>query len=284
MKRFNTVLLALGFGCLLYLIEMTGWRQLWHQFTALGWGITLIILAEGAANVAHTVGWRHCISSSQKQLPLWRLFRINMAGWAINYLTPTASIGGEVTRASLLAGQRDGTDAVGSVFLDKLTTAVAHLLLVAMGAVLLSFRVKLPPQLWIAMAATTALITVGIVAFLLFQTSGTMETAGRWLVRHKLGGRIAERALSNLSKVDGVLRQFYRDHPRDLMLSVLWHALGHSVALAHTWLFLTLIGSPAPLVMVAAAAPIAGARSSATAASGRTRKCMFHKARSGCCT
>jgi hypothetical protein len=180
-----------------------------------------------------------------------------MAGWAINYLTPTASIGGEVTRASLLAGHRDGTNAVSSVFLDKLTTAVAHLLLVAAGAVLLSFRIKLPPQFWIAMATTTALITVGIVAFLVFQTSGTMETACRWLVRRKLGGRLAESAVRNLSQVDGVLRQFYRDHPHDLMLSVFWHVLGHSVAFAHTWLFLTLIGSPAPLVMVAAAASLA---------------------------
>jgi hypothetical protein len=107
------------------------------------------------------------------------------------------------------------------------------------------------------MAITTALLTAGIAAFFILQTRGTLEIACRWLARHKLGGRLAGLAVGNLSKVDGVLRQFYRNQPRDLVLSILWHALGHSVALAHTWLFLTLIGSPAPLGMVAAAASIA---------------------------
>src|SRR3954470_23856947 len=124
MKRFNTVLLVLGLAFLLYLIEKTGWRELWLQLRVLGWGITLILLAEGLANLAHTVGWRHCIASTSLsssigsprrneaddsvvtnqpglgrrsegvELSLWSLFRMNMAGWAINYLTPTVSVGG----------------------------------------------------------------------------------------------------------------------------------------------------------------------------------------------
>jgi hypothetical protein len=64
MRRFNTVLLALGLLFLLYLLEKTGWRQLALQFRVLGWGITLILLAGGLANLAHTVGWRHCIPSN----------------------------------------------------------------------------------------------------------------------------------------------------------------------------------------------------------------------------
>ena len=41
------------------------------------------------------------------------------------------------------------------------------------------------------------------------------------------------------------------------MLAILWHALGHSVALVHAWLFLTFLGHPAPLVTVATAACLA---------------------------
>jgi uncharacterized protein (TIRG00374 family) len=254
-KRFNTVLLVLGLAFLLYLIEKTGWRELWQQLRVLGWGITLILLAEGLANLAHTVGWRHCIPSTS--LSLFHLFRMNMAGWAINYLTPTASVGGEVTRASLLAKRCDGTDAVSSVFLDKLMTAVAHLGLVLLGALLLLWQVKLPLQLWLAMAITTAALAAGIGGFFLLQARGTIGTACHWLLKNKVGKRFVQPAAENLSRVDAVLKRFYRERPRDLVFAVLWHALGHSVALVHAWLFLTFVGQPAPLLSVVTAACLA---------------------------
>jgi len=257
MKCFNTVLLALGLAFVVYLVERTGWKQLWQQLRILGWGITLIVVAEGLANVAHTVGWRHCIPGSRTQLSLWQLFRMNMAGWAINYLTPTASVGGEVSRASLLAAKRNGTDAAGSVLLDKLMTAVAHLVLVVFGALFLFWRVKLPIQLWIAMVMTTAFLTVGIAGFLVMQIRGTAGIVCRWLVKHKLGGRFMAGVAKNLWRVDALVKQFYRQRSHDLVLSVFWHALGHSVAIVHVWLFLTLLGQPASLVAVAAAACLA---------------------------
>jgi uncharacterized protein (TIRG00374 family) len=268
LKRFNTALLFLGLVFLVCLIEKTGWRQLWQQLRGLGWGITLILLAEGLANLAHTVGWRHCIPSPPppeerraerrpSNLSLWQLFRLNMAGWAINYLTPTASVGGEVTRASLLAAHRGGTDAVSSVFLDKLMTAVAHVALVLFGAAFLLWRVKLPWQLWIVMAITTATLAGGIGALFVLQTRGAIGTACGWLMKSKVASRFAQPVAGNLSRVDAVLKRFYRDQPRDLLLSGFWHALGHSVALAHAWLFLTLLGQPAPLLTVAAAGCLA---------------------------
>jgi len=49
------------------------------------------------------------------------------------------------------------------------------------------------------------------------------------------------------------LKQFYRDHPWNLVLSVWWHLIGHSVAILHVWLFMRLLEQPAPLATAAAA-------------------------------
>lgn len=267
-KRFNTVLLALGLAFLLYLIEKTGRRELELQFRVLGSGIILILLAEGLANLAHTVGWRHCIprSSSEsastaitapRRYSLWQLFRMNMAGWAINYLTPTASIGGEVTRASLLSAKCSGTDATGSVLLDKLMTAIAHLLLVIGGALFLFWRARLSMQLWIAIAITTALLTLGITAFLFLEIRGAFGNVFRWLNNHNFGSRFMEDVAQNLFRVDALLKRFYSERSRDLAISVFWHAVGHAVAIAHAWLFLTLVGQPAPVATVIGAGCLA---------------------------
>jgi len=247
MKRLNTILLALGLVFLTYLVWKVGPGELRQQISALGWGVTLLILAEGAANVAHTVAWRHCIHDPHGRVPLPRLFSICMAGYSINYLTPTASVGGELSRAALLAETHKGSQAVSSVLLDKLMTAVAHLVLVVLGAVFMFWRVSFPGELWVAMAVTTGLLTTGIVGFLLLQKFGKLGALCRWLLERRLGGRSVEQAAEQISKVDDALKRFYREHPRDLVLSVVWHFVGHAVAILHAWLFLWLLGQPASL-------------------------------------
>ena len=253
MKRLNIVLLGLGLGSLVYMVRKVGPGELLHQVGALGWGIMLLILSEGAANVAHTIGWRHCLAKPQGDLPLMRLFAMNMAGYAVNYLTPTASVGGEVSRATLLASTQGGSEAVSSVLLDKLMTAVAHVLVVLAGALFLFWRVSLPVQLWVAMAVTTGLLTACMAVFLFLQMHGKLGGLCRWLVEHNLGGGSLRTAAQQLSKVDQALKEFYCQHPRSLVLSVGWHLLGHSVAIMQAWLFLFLLDQPAPLATVAAA-------------------------------
>ncbi len=253
MKRLNTLLLLMGASCLAWLIYRMGPRDLWHQLGGLGWGLVPLILAEGAANLVHTVGWRHCLQSSPSRVPLMRLFRIAMSGFAINYLTPTASLGGEVSKATLWSATHTAPRAVSSVLLDKLTTGFAHLLLAVVGSLFLLWRVNLPAQLWVAMAITTGLLTGGMAVFLALQMHGKIGSLCRWLVRHRLANGAISQFAQQLSKVDEALKRFYREHPRDLLLSVAWHLVGHSAALLHAWLFLRLIGAPAPLTTVAAA-------------------------------
>ena len=253
MKKVNAALLAVGLAFLIYLVWRMGPGELGRELSALGWGVLYLVLIEGAANLTHTIGWRHCLSKSGERVPLWRLFRINMSGWAINYLTPTASVGGEVSRATLLASTYKGPEAVSSVMLDKLMTGVAHVVLVVLGCLFLFWRVSLPLSLWVAMAVTTVLLTGGLTAFLLLQKHGKMGGLCRWLVQHKLGGRSAEVAAEQISKVDEALKEFYREHPRDLVLSVVWHLVGHLAALLHAWVFLLMLRQPAPLTTVMAA-------------------------------
>ncbi len=253
MKRLNHALLVLGLAFLLYLVWRVGPEGLWHQFSALGWGVILLILCEGLANLAHTLGWRYCLSRVSPPVPLLRLFRMATAGFAINYLTPSASLGGELSRATLLASAQRGPEAVSSVLLDKLMTAVAHLVLAVVGSLFLWWRVSLPAEVWIAMAAMTSLLTVGITGFLVLQKYGKLGSIFRWLVARKLGGRFLDRAAQRTSEIDETLQQFYCERPWDLVLSVVWHLLGHSAAIVHAWLFLTLLHQPAPLTTVAAA-------------------------------
>src|SRR5689334_10025131 len=98
MKRIETILFVLG--CVLFtgLVWSIGVGELWRQLTSLGWRIFPFILAEGLGEALHTVAWRHCLPKNLKSVPLFFLFRVRLAGYAINYFTPTAALGGELTK------------------------------------------------------------------------------------------------------------------------------------------------------------------------------------------
>lgn len=249
MKRFNTVLLLLGLALLVFLLHKVGLKELWQQVRGLGWGVVPLILSEGVGNLFHTVGWRY-VNNQRPRVPLGRLFRIAMAGYALNYLTPSASMGGEVSKATLLATNGTGSEAISSVLMDKLCMACAHLIVAILGAFFLLWQVQLPIQLWVGMAVGSGLLTCGMVTFFSMQKHGKMGVFFRWLVERNVGGITLQKAAQRISKVDEALKAFHRERRANLALSIGWHVLGHAVAFFQVWLFLQLLHQPAPLIPV----------------------------------
>ena len=55
MKKLQVSLLLLGLVFLAYLLWKLGPGALWQQLRVLGWGVVPLVLAEGIANLAHTI-------------------------------------------------------------------------------------------------------------------------------------------------------------------------------------------------------------------------------------
>ncbi len=245
MKKLHTLLLLLGLGFLAYLVGTIGLRKLWSELTSLGWGLVPFILIEFVAEGVHTLGWRCCLSGPHRRLPWFRIFRIRMAGLAVNYLTPTASLGGEVTKAALLTSHHRGPEAVSGVLLGKLCAGVGHLVFVAVGSMVVLWCVTLPRAVWAAMWLSGALVAAGILTFLLLQKYGKLGGFIRWLAANKFAGQSLRTAAGEISNVDDALKTFYRERPRDLVLAVGWHVFGHSLGILQTWWFFSLLHQPA---------------------------------------
>jgi len=240
-KPFHFALLAVGGVFLAYLIWKIGPREIWGEFTSLGWGLIPLVLAEGIAEMIHTLGWRHCMNEPYRSLPWFFLFRVRMAGYAINYLTPTATLGGEVTKGTLLASAHKGPGAVTGVLIGKLCFGFSHLFFVLAGSIFIVATVKLPLALWLAMLFSSALITSGMVIFFVIQKRGKLGAIVRWLAQRKLGGRLLQRAAASITEVDEALKSYYREHPGELLRAIGWHLLGYSIGIAQTWFFFSLL-------------------------------------------
>jgi uncharacterized protein (TIRG00374 family) len=240
-KNFHLALLALGGIFLACLIWKIGAGEIWHQLTSLGWGLIPLVLAEGIAEMIHTLGWRHCMNEPYRSLPWFFLFRIRMAGYAINYLTPTATLGGEVTKATLLASAHKGPGAVTGVIIGKLCFGFSHLLFVVMGSIFILFRIKLPASLWLAMLFSSVLVTSGMIIFLFLQKRGNLGGLVRWLAARKLGGSLMQRAAASITEIDQALKAYYDDHSSHLLRAICWHLLGYSIGILQTWFFFSLL-------------------------------------------
>lgn len=251
MKKLHTLLLALGLvflGCLVWKI---GPGRLWNEFISLGWGLVVFIGFEFLAEGLHTKGWRYCLDGTYRRMSLFQIFRIRMAGNAVNYLTPTAAMGGEVTKAALLSSNHKGPGAISAVLVGRLSAGLAHASFVACGSIVVICGANLPRPVWAAMFASGGFVISGIVVFLLLQKYGKLGAFVRWLAARRFAGRRLQKFAREISTVDDALKTFYRERPGDLARSVAWQLLGHSTGLLQTWWFLRLLHQPFAPVTIA---------------------------------
>lgn len=237
MRRLNVILFFLGVAFFAYLVGAIGVKELSQELRLLGWGLIPFIVCEGVAELIHTRGWRHCLDEPYRSLPWFSLFRIRMAGYAINYLTPTAALGGEVTRAALLASNHRGPGAVSGVLIEKVCFGLAHVLVVVFGTFFVVRHVQLPRPLWLGMLLSGAIVATGVVAFLLLQRFGKLGALIRWAAAQRVFGSSMQKAASQFTEVDEAMKVFYRERSSSIWHAVGWHLVGHAVGLVQTWFF-----------------------------------------------
>ena len=245
-KKLHILLLLLGFVFLGYLLHRTGVHRLWEGLVSLGWGLVPFVLLEFVAEGIHTVAWGFCLNERHRRLSWMQLFRIRMAGHAINYLTPTAALGGEATKAALLSSPGKGAEAVGGVLVGKVFAGVGQLMFVAAGSLVVLGSVTLPRPVWVAMFLSGGCVGAGIIIFVLLQKQGKLGMLIRWLAERRFAGQMLRNAAGEVNKVDETLKVIYRDRSRDLLWAVIWHLVAYATGLAQTWWFFHILHQPFP--------------------------------------
>ena len=88
-----------------FLVARLGADNILANLRMVGWGILLIIAAEILAFLANTLGWRVAFPRQGVVPSFGQLLLARIAGDGVNYLTPTATMGGEFVRVRMLQGQ-----------------------------------------------------------------------------------------------------------------------------------------------------------------------------------
>ena len=246
MRWMHRIVLAVGAGLFVWLVTRVGLSALSTDAGHVGWGIAAIIAIEGIADLLHSAGWHKCFDYHYR-LPYCRLWLRHLAGGAVNYLTPTATVGGELVRMGLLPRNIPTSEMAASVAANKLTATLADTLILLVGVALVLWTVPLSTASQAAILGSVALLSAGVLGFLWAQRSGRL--AG--LVGHHpmlgrlLGAERAGRVSQGAAEIDRRLALFHTSRPGQLVASTVLHAVGTSLGALQLLLFLHFLEAPA---------------------------------------
>jgi uncharacterized protein (TIRG00374 family) len=247
MARAVQLALVIGGAALLVLlVRSIGLAPLAEDLHRFGIGLVVVVAFELLLDACNTLGWRHTLAVNLR-LGFWHLYWVRQAGTAVNQLTPTAMLGGEVVKAMLLRPHLPMTEALASLLAAKVSFAIAQTALVLLGLASILTRLHDAPRLALAVVLGFVATLLGVLGFFLMQRRGMFSAlaASAW----HLGMRTAfvARLRAHGDALDARLATFYRDRPGAFVRSVAWHFTAQLTGLVQLVFILAWLGTPAGL-------------------------------------
>ena len=168
--------LALGVAVLAGTLWIIGLDTLVRDLSLIGWGLAVILLVESLSVVLNTGGWALAFPRGERTVGLCRLLAARLAGDAINYLTPSATVGGELLRVRLLGRDMPASLRWASVAVAKVGQSVAQAVFIFLGLALVVPRLTaLSP--WLGRLPEVTAVVAGAAA--LAAAAAFVWTVGR---------------------------------------------------------------------------------------------------------
>ncbi|MGH7898055.1 MAG: lysylphosphatidylglycerol synthase domain-containing protein, partial [Candidatus Binatia bacterium] len=187
MRRLQSIFLVLGIALFVFVVHKVGLASILRGLYLVGWSFLAIFVLELVIDALHSEGWRWCLPARARSVSRLDVFLARTAGVAVNVLTPTASVGGEVVKGMLLRRWVPLADGFASVMVDKLTFAIGQTMFLMIGifALLGGFALSAEERA-VALAALVVWI-VAVAAFFLLQRAGIFRV-GVGAMRAMFGG------------------------------------------------------------------------------------------------
>lgn len=228
-----------GAALLVFLVARFGWSDLAANLRLVSWGVVLVLGQEILAFVANTLGWRWAFPRSAAVPSFAALLRARMAGDALNYLTPTASVGGEFVRLQMLATGSERVFLAASLTVAKVAQTLGQVAFIAVGLAIVAWQISLPEAVqWAAWSTMLAFVCAAL-ALVWWQRRG-MFAPLLWAVE-RVGWLRSPRWRERIARLDGEVRALHRDGFR-FGLSVGAFALGWAFGVLEVYIVLWLLG------------------------------------------
>ncbi len=240
MKHVQRGLLIVAIAAFFILLWKLDARVVLSTALGVGWGFLLIVPQEGFCHFFNSAAWLCAFPEDQaKHFRLRELWVLRVLGDALNYLTPSATIGGEVARAMMLHHAETAEARASSVVVAKFTQVLAQVSFILGGFVfVVSAYLPASPH-WVRVRLGASwLLSLVAGAYLIY------SIWGRHWIREAGIEEFAEKKLWGFGKVPWHLRMYFRHNPLRMGASVLFFLCAYAWSAIEAWLICHFIGVP----------------------------------------
>jgi uncharacterized protein (TIRG00374 family) len=247
-RRTRLLLTLVGALILAFLIQRIGTGTIVEYGRRTGWLAIPIVLVFLPVYLCNALAWHLVMAGSPARPPFLRTFVVTISGFAINYVTPVVSLGGEPFKIAAVSPWTGPSRATSSVIVFGMLHALSHLF-IWLTAVVMALIVMEPDT-----AGLVALVGMGLFLILLIgfvfsrHRHGVLEDLLDVLLRVPLVGRFALRWESRrplLEKIDGQIAGFWHDDRSRFFMALASECVGRAISVIEFWLILLSLGYPA---------------------------------------
>ncbi len=247
MRRVESIFLVFAVVFYVWFLSHFGAGQVLAYLRTAGWGLALTIALESVARVANTLGWRATIAECPRELGFGRLFAARIAGEAVDYVTPTAQLGGQFVMALMVRRVLRMPIALATVIVAALTEAIGQIVFVS-AAILVS--IPMIPQahrlLWPIFGGLAIAVALAA-AFFWVQTRRPFSYLWRTAVKFDFGAAAHDEIRTSADEADSILLDFYAHHRPRLLASCLCYIVAWSMGPVEIFILLKLLHQPATI-------------------------------------
>jgi uncharacterized membrane protein YbhN (UPF0104 family) len=243
MRRTETIIVVLALAFYVWFLSHFGTRAVLGYIRLAGWGLVLTVSLETFARVANTLGWWVTIGHHGHGLRFIQLFAARIAGEAIDYVTPSAQLGGQFVMAMMVRRNLEMAAGLATVVIASLCEMIGQIGFITI-ALLMSIRmVPLAGDFFWAIVGGFVLALALIGGFLYVQRKRPFSFL--LAAASKVPGIDTEEFKGSADEADQLLLDFYAHHRMRLALSCLCYLFAWSLGPVEIYILLKLLHQPA---------------------------------------
>ena len=228
-QRLNNLFFVVGVAAVVVMILTfdVSFAELWEQLTKAGYWLIPIIGIWVFVYGLNALAWERIIRSNTDEndhyVGFWRIFRLTITGYALNYATPVGGLGGEPYRILELSKDVSKEHATSSVILYAMMHFFAHFWLwfssifLYLALAVIDY-VPMTPAIGISLAAAIVFCLLAFYIFSRGYKNGLVVKVIKWL--GKIPGlkgwsaRFLERHTETLQHIDAQIAALHKQDKR----------------------------------------------------------------------
>ncbi|HEV2169325.1 MAG TPA: lysylphosphatidylglycerol synthase domain-containing protein [Candidatus Binatus sp.] len=247
MRRAETIFIAIALVFYAWFLTHYGPGQVLGYVRMAGWGLALTISWEAVARIANTLGWRVTIEHYPPTLGFAELFAARIGGEAIDYVTPSAQLGGQFVMAADVREKLRMPVGLATVVVAALAEAVGQIGFVSIALVISLRLIPVAANLYWSIIGGMALAVALAGGFFFVQMKQPFSHLWRAATRINIARINTDDLRESAAQADSVLADLYARHRLRVIASCLCYAVAWSCGPVEIYILLRLLHQPASL-------------------------------------